>query len=110
MVKGQNTIDAIKEMAALIETFIDIMTEVVHHQANADVATALHQHITNVPGEPTLPGPTEIYDSNMTANYVFTQVSNTKLDLLRKNLGQYKEKFLVNSGEGYIASRFNNTN
>jgi hypothetical protein len=110
ILKGQNTIDAIKEMAVLMETFIDIMTEVVHHQANADVANALHQHITNVPGEPTLPGPTEIYDSNMTANYVFTQVSNTKLDLLRKNLGQYKEKFLVNSGEVYIASRFNNTN
>jgi hypothetical protein len=110
MLKGQNTIDAIKEMASLMETFIDIMTEVIHHQANADAANALHQHITNVPGEPTLPDSTEIYDSNMAANYVFTQVSNTKLDLLRKNLGQYKEKFLVNSGEVYIASRFNNTN
>ena len=110
MLKGQNTIDAIKEMAVLIESFIDIMTEVVHYQANANIANATHQHITNVPGEPTLPGPTEIFDSTMTANYIFTQVSNTKLDLLRKNFGQYKEKFLVNSGETYIASRFNNTN
>jgi hypothetical protein len=110
LLKGENTILAIRKLVELFELTLDSIMEIVYHQADVDESFANHQHMSSVAGSTTLPINDDVLVRGMRANYVFTQFTNTKLDGIRKDLFNFKETYLEKSGETYIASRFNNTN
>jgi len=110
MLKGINTNKAFAEMINLMELTVDSILEIIHYQEKVDSSLATHQHATGVPGSPTLPLDTDLPTKSLTASYIFSQVSNIKLDQIRKSLGVFKKTYLEKTGELYIASRFNNTN
>jgi hypothetical protein len=109
IVKGENAIKSLKKMTNLFELLLDTLMEAIYHQSEANSAIANHDHLSNIPGDST----TKSFAMNpkvLKASYVFTEITNKKLDLLRKDLSIFKETYLENTGELYIASRFNNTN
>lgn len=110
LIKGNNAIASFEKISQIIDTFADIIQEVIKNHAEACTAIANHQHLTNVPGAPTLPGSTEVITINTRNNIIFTQYTLQKLDLLRKDISKYKGDFLEADGETYIASSYNNTN
>jgi hypothetical protein len=110
MLKGDNTILAMRKLIELFELTLDTVMEIVYHQADVDESYASHQHMTSVAGSPTLPVDDDVLTRGLKANYVFTQFTNRKLDAIRKDLSGFKETYLEKTGETYIASRFNNTN
>ncbi len=110
LLKGDNTILAIRKLIELFELTLDAIMEIVYHQADVNESYANHQHMSSVASSPTQPLDDDVLVRGMAANYVFTQFTNTKLDGIRKDLFNFKETYLEKSGDTYIASRFNNTN
>jgi len=110
MLKGNNTIQSLDEMTSLLEQTLECLMEILFYQSAANASIANHEHMTAVPGKTTLPISAELKVNTLKANYVFDEVSNKKLDSIRKNLTIFKQNYLNKSGEDYIASRYNNTN
>lgn len=110
MIKGQNMIKSVEELSNLLALTIEAMMEIHHYQADALLASSAHQHMTTIPGAPTLPYDEQHISDNMAAATMYREVTTNKLDNIRKDIESYKTKYLTNNGETYIASRFNNTN
>jgi len=110
MLKGRNTVESLRKMATLLQQTVEIFSQALVYQMKANSEIASHQHITSTPKDPTLPlkASLQIACNGTNENFsehVFKEVSNILSDI-----GLYKQKYLEESGEIYIASKFNNTN
>lgn len=108
--KGINTILAFDKLSKIVDDLIDTIMEVNYNTSLACTALANHQHTTNVPGSPTLPFTVDHINVNLKNATIFTEITNNKLDILRKDITKFKEDHLDSNGDVYIASKFNTTN
>ena len=110
MIKGENMISSMDRLVTLMRTTVEAIMDIIHYQSDANRATSLHEHMTNVPGSPSLPLKEDLISSNQRASLAFDTTINNRLDGIVKNLEIFRTTYLDKSGETYIASRYNNTN
>jgi hypothetical protein len=110
LLKGIDTIEAVTKLSSLLQQSLEIVSQALVYQAKVNSEVASHEHITSVPKEPTLPLKASLKVTCNGANqnlneHVFREIKNILTDI-----GLFRQKYLQQGGEKYIASKFNNTN
>lgn len=110
IVKGDNTKAAFTELTKILNEIIGMITSLAMYQMKANAAIAEHEHMTNVPAEPTLPQKTVISVTCNGANQYFNDRVIEKGKTVSKRISDFKNSYLDVFGEKYISSRYNHTN
>ncbi len=110
MLKGQNTKDAIDKLSTLLQLSLEIIAQALVYQAKVNSEVASHEHITNIPKEPTLPLKASLKVACNGANQNFNESVSKEISNILSDITAFKETFLKDGGDKYIASKYNNTN
>ena len=113
LVKGDNVLKAIKELAELQEKLRGVLYHFMDAQNSFNEKLKVHQHYSpyqfKVPFEKTYISD-EAYEEGMKINIKLTFTDMPSLKAHRINLKMWKQKYLETHGEFFINSMFNNTN
>lgn len=110
IVKGINTREAFKEITQMLDGVIKVLINLATYQMKANSAIAEHQHVTNTPGNATLPLATPIEVACNGANQNYNDHTIASCRRLSKKISDFKETYLEVSGKKYISSKYNHTN
>ena len=110
MLKGNNTSEAFEKLTLIINSVIELISNIAHYQMYANAEIATHQHITNVPGDPTLPESATLLNTCNSTNQNFSDHTFTECLNVMQDLALFRSKYLGVDGESCIRSKYNNTN
>ncbi len=109
MVKGDRLVEGLERLVKHIQALASVVDSLLMIQNSFNEALTNHVHISPFFGMPTTTSPTA---QPAGIKCMMSHFSQTKASLVsnKKNLSNFKFKYLNSAGEGYINSRYNNVN
>ena len=109
MVKGDRLVEGLDRLVKHVQDLASIVDSLLMIQNSFNEALTNHVHISPFFGMPTTTSPT-VQPAGIKC--MMSHFSQTKASLVssKKNLSNFKFKYLNSAGEGYINSRYNNVN